>query len=84
MFTLQNKFFPVVIRHNFPQNGEKGRKKERITKELIFEKMQQETCMNLQKEKFAIEKGHNYVDVHTFEFLNTSIMSFGTSMQMSA
>ena len=86
MFTLQNKFFPVVIRHNFPQNGERrGRKKEHIKKEpTIRENVIGNMNAFFKKGNFAIKKGHNYFDVHTFEFLNTFIMSLGTSMQMSA
>ena len=61
--------------------GREHTKKEPTFREnVIFKKHE---CI-FEKEKFAIKKGHNYFDVHTFEFLNTSIMSLGTSMQMSA
>ena len=61
--------------------GREHTKKEPTFQEnVIFKKHE---CI-FEKENLAIKKGHNYFDVHTFEFLNTSIMSLGTSMQMSA
>ena len=66
--------------------GEKEGKRSTSKKNQLTSRENVIRNMNafLEKEKFAIKKGHNYFDVHTFEFLNTFIMSLGTSMQMSA